>query len=130
MRDSRGGDFLDDDPLPGQPAGVEGAEYVVSTMHSAHPDLRFAIDDLVAEDDRVTIRWTLYGTNTGPLWPPADRRAGRAGGDRDFPVRRRSDHGALGGMEASSGVEALTKSGCLVGGLEASGDGSPARRSG
>jgi hypothetical protein len=25
------------------------------------------IDDLIAEDDRVTIRWTLHGTNTGPM---------------------------------------------------------------
>ena len=67
MRDLVVADFLDHDPLPGQPAGVEGAEYVVATMHGAHPDLRFSIDDLVAEGDRVTIRWTLRGTNTGPL---------------------------------------------------------------
>ena len=67
MRDLVIADFVDHDPLPGQPAGVDGAEYVVSTMHGAHPDLRFTIDDLVAEEDRVTIRWTLRGTNTGPL---------------------------------------------------------------
>jgi len=30
MRDLVVEDFLDHDPLPGQPAGVEGAEYVVS----------------------------------------------------------------------------------------------------
>src|SRR5215470_8889848 len=53
--------------LPGQPAGLDGAEYVVATMHGAHPDLRFTIDDLIAEGDRVTIRWTLHGTNTGPM---------------------------------------------------------------
>jgi steroid delta-isomerase-like uncharacterized protein len=65
-------DFLDHDPLPGQPAGGAGAEYVVSTMHTAHPDLHFSIEDLVAEGDRVTIRWTLRGTNTGALFgePP------------------------------------------------------------
>ena len=68
-------DFLDHDPLPGQPAGGAGGEYVVTTMHGAHPDLRFTIDDLVAEGDRVTIRWTLRGTNTGPLFgrPPSGR---------------------------------------------------------
>jgi predicted ester cyclase len=60
-------DFLDHDPLPGQPAGAAGGEYVVATMHGAHPDLRFTIDDLLAEGDRVTSRWTLRGTNTGPL---------------------------------------------------------------
>ena len=54
-----------------------GAEYVVSTMYGARPDLRFTIDDLIAEDDRVTIRWTLHGTNTGPC--SAGRRpAGRS----------------------------------------------------
>ena len=67
MRELMDPDFLDHDPLPGQPAGGAGGEYVVSTMHTAHPDLRFTIDDLVAEADRVTIRWTLRGTNTGPL---------------------------------------------------------------
>jgi predicted ester cyclase len=36
-------------------------------MYGAHPDLRFTIDDLIAEADRVTIRWTLHGTNTGPM---------------------------------------------------------------
>ena len=67
MRDVMAPDFLDHDPLPGQPAGAAGGEYVVSTMHTAHPDLQFTIDDLVAEADRVTIRWTMRGTNTGPL---------------------------------------------------------------
>jgi predicted ester cyclase len=69
-------DFLDHDPLPGQPAGRAAGEYVVRTMHTAQPDLRFTIDDLVAEGDRVTIRWRLHGTNTGPLLgrPPTGRR--------------------------------------------------------
>jgi len=44
MREVVAEDFLDHDPLPGQPAGVAGAEYVVATMHGAHPDLRFSID--------------------------------------------------------------------------------------
>jgi predicted ester cyclase len=68
-------DFRDHDPLPGQPAGDAGAQYVVETMHGAHPDLRFTIEDLMAEGDRVVIRWTLRGTNTGPLFgrPPTGR---------------------------------------------------------
>ena len=64
-------DFLDHDPLPGQPAGRDGAGYVVATMHGAHPDLRFAIDELMAEGDLVTVRWTMRGTNTGPLFGQA-----------------------------------------------------------
>jgi steroid delta-isomerase-like uncharacterized protein len=75
MRDLVAPDFLDHDPLPGQPAGAQGAEYVVTTMHGAHPDLRFTIDELVAEADRVVVRWTLRGTNTGPMFgrPPNGR---------------------------------------------------------
>jgi ketosteroid isomerase-like protein len=75
MRALMAPDFLDHDPLPGQPSGAEAGPYVVDTMHGAHPDLRFAIDDLVAEGDRVTIRWTLRGTQTGPLLgrPPSGR---------------------------------------------------------
>jgi predicted ester cyclase len=67
--------FRDHDPLPGQPAGAAAGAYVVDAMHGAQPDLRFAIDDLVAEGDRVTIRWTLRGTHTGPLLgrPPTGR---------------------------------------------------------
>lgn len=60
-------DWVDHDPLPGQPAGHEGAAYVVTTMHTAHPDLQFTLDDLLAVLDRVVVRWTLRGTNTGPM---------------------------------------------------------------
>lgn len=72
MRDLVAPEWFDHDPLPGQPPGTEGPVYVVSTMHAAHPDLRFTIDDLTAEADRVVIRWTLHGTNTGPMFgrPP------------------------------------------------------------
>jgi predicted SnoaL-like aldol condensation-catalyzing enzyme len=53
--------FLDHDPLPGQPQGADGGVYVVATMNRLHPGLRFTIHDLVAEGDRVSIRWTLHG---------------------------------------------------------------------
>lgn len=59
--------FVDHDPIPGQPAGLEGIDYVVATLRTAYPDLRFTVDDLVAEADRVAIRWTMRGTNTGPM---------------------------------------------------------------
>ncbi|QJY45507.1 ester cyclase [Pseudonocardia broussonetiae] len=60
-------DWVDHDPLPGQPPGRDGAAYVVSTMHTAHSDLRFTVDDLVAVADRVVVRWTLRGIHTGPM---------------------------------------------------------------
>ena len=101
MRELVSPDFLDHDPLPGQPAGGPGGEYVVKTMHGAHPDLRFTIDDLVAERDRVTIRWTLRGTNTGPLLgrPPSGRPV-EYSAIVDLPHRRRPARRALGRLEA------------------------------
>jgi predicted ester cyclase len=60
-------DWVDHDPLPGQAPGLDGAEYVIGMMHGAHPDVHFTIDDLLAEGDRVTIRFTLLGTNTRPF---------------------------------------------------------------
>lgn len=73
LRDLVAEQIIDHDPMPGQPAGVGGIEYVVSTLRTAQPDLRFTVDDLVAEADRVAIRWTLRGTNTGPMFgqPPS-----------------------------------------------------------
>ena len=77
-------------------------------MHTAHPDLRFTIDDLVAEADRVTIRWTLRGTNTGPLLgrPPSGEPVELVG-DRDLPDRRRQARGALGRLDAKSPVAVI-----------------------
>ena len=36
-----------------------------SWRHSAFPDGRFAVEDTIAEGDRVAVRWTFHGTNTG-----------------------------------------------------------------
>lgn len=60
-------DVVDHDPMPGQPSGVEGIRFVTTTLHTAYPDLRFSVDDIVAEADLVSVRWTMRGTNTGPM---------------------------------------------------------------
>lgn len=67
LRDLVDAEIIDHDPMPGQPAGVDGIDYVMSTLHTAQPDLRFVVDDLVAEADRVAVRWTMRGTNTGSM---------------------------------------------------------------
>lgn len=65
-------DFIDHHPIPGQPAGPEGIKWVNTTLHSWHSDAQFIIDDLIAEGDKVAIRWRLRGTNTGAVFgqPP------------------------------------------------------------
>jgi steroid delta-isomerase-like uncharacterized protein len=37
----------------------------MAIFHAAFPDLRFTIEDLVAEADKVVVRWTLHGTHRG-----------------------------------------------------------------
>ena len=68
-------DFVDHNPLPGQSPGPEGIKWVNMTLHNAHSDLRFIVDDVIAEGDKVVARWTLRGIHTGPMlgMPPSGR---------------------------------------------------------
>lgn len=36
-----------------------------AAIRSAVPDARYEVDDLIAEDDRVVVRWRLLGTHKG-----------------------------------------------------------------
>jgi predicted ester cyclase len=55
---------------PGTAPDTEGIEELRGAVHgfrSTFPDLHIALDQLVAEDDLVTARWTATGTHTGEL---------------------------------------------------------------
>jgi steroid delta-isomerase-like uncharacterized protein len=50
------------------PEGASGPQAFrdyYSTIRSAVPDARYVIDDLIAEGDRVVVRWRLLGTHQG-----------------------------------------------------------------
>jgi predicted ester cyclase len=47
------------------PTGVQGFWNFYSAIRSALPDARYAVDDLIAEGDRVVVRWRLLGTHEG-----------------------------------------------------------------
>lgn len=68
-------EFVDHNPLPGQPAGPAGIIWVIGILHDAHADLRCVVEDVIAEGDKVAVRWTLRGTNTGSMlgMPPSGR---------------------------------------------------------
>ena len=53
--------------LPGLPAGPEGTKQLVTVYRNAFPDLRFTIDEQIAEGDKVVTRWTGYGTHKAEL---------------------------------------------------------------
>jgi steroid delta-isomerase-like uncharacterized protein len=60
-------DLLDHNPLQGQPPGMEGLKFMVGGLRQGYPDMRFEVDPLVAQGDKVVGRWTMTATNTGPL---------------------------------------------------------------
>src|SRR5262245_43394849 len=70
-------DFVDHAAPPGFAPGREGAKQVFSMYRSAFPDFRLAIEDLIAEDDKVVARWVTQGTHQGELMgiPPTGKLA-------------------------------------------------------
>jgi steroid delta-isomerase-like uncharacterized protein len=57
-------DYVEHDPLPGQGEGRDGVLDRFSMISGALAP-RFTIDDVVAEGDRVVVRWTNTGTQVG-----------------------------------------------------------------
>jgi C-1 hydroxylase len=56
--------------------GLEAVKEIVAGFMGAFPDLRFEIDDIVAEGDRVSTRMTAYATNAGSyMGAPATGKA-------------------------------------------------------
>ena len=55
--------------------GTEGTKKYASTVIAAVSDRKLVHDDIFAKGDKVLVRWTLSGTNTGPLFgnPPTGK---------------------------------------------------------
>jgi steroid delta-isomerase-like uncharacterized protein len=47
--------------------GVENIEQHITSCRSAFPDLRFTIEDMIAERNEVVVHWTVRGTHKGPF---------------------------------------------------------------
>lgn len=50
--------------------GLEAVKQYTAGMHSAFPDFFLRMDDVIAEGDRVAVRWSMGGTHTVPLMTP------------------------------------------------------------
>lgn len=72
------------DVPPGTPPGPAGAKQYVGGAYKRFPDIHVAIEDLIAEDDRVVVRnhWTGTDSKSGQriefrgivIWRIADRQ--------------------------------------------------------
>ncbi len=58
-------DSVDHTPAPGQVAGPEGVKRDFARIRAAFPDWRQEIEDVIAEDDMVVVRWRSSGTHSG-----------------------------------------------------------------
>src|SRR4051812_27646897 len=55
---------------PAFPEGIRGPEGIMQMtgmFHAAFPDLHYSPLDLVAEADKVAVRWSASGTHHGPF---------------------------------------------------------------
>jgi predicted ester cyclase len=62
------------------PAGPDGFRFVFKMLCSTFPDQHIAVDDIIGEGDKVVVRSTFSGTQTGPLmgFPPTGKRCTQA----------------------------------------------------
>jgi steroid delta-isomerase-like uncharacterized protein len=73
-------DYEEHDPLPGQRTGLEGLKDRIKILIDGL-DPYFTIEDVIAEGDKVVVRWTNSGTNVGDfLGIPATGRSFRTAG--------------------------------------------------
>lgn len=57
--------FTSHDWPEGGPTGPGAFRDYYSAIRSAIPDARYEVDDLIAEGDRVVVRWRMLGTHKG-----------------------------------------------------------------
>jgi steroid delta-isomerase-like uncharacterized protein len=80
------GDIVVHGAAPGQDLhGTAALTQFYSALRAAFPDLRFTIEDQIAEGDRVVTRWSARGTHLGEFEgiPPTGKTAAIGGVDID-----------------------------------------------
>lgn len=70
-------EYVDHAAPPGAPAGLEGVKAIFGMFRGAFPDVKFTIDEMVAEGDIVATRVHGEGTQNGPFMgvPPSGKHA-------------------------------------------------------
>ena len=58
-------DYVDHSPSHPSLPGPENLKLAVAEWRVAFPDTRNVIEDMVAEGDKVAVRWTTYATHRG-----------------------------------------------------------------
>ena len=81
-------DYVEHQPIPGQPDGREGLKWAYKTFNDPFPDLVFDFQDVIAEGDLVVGRGIGSGHNTASFMGiPATGKAVRWSGTRLFRMK-------------------------------------------
>eukprot|EP01035_Chromulina_nebulosa_P056583 gene56583-77539_t len=64
--------------VPGQPeplAGPKGYLMIIAMMRSGFPDIQWTIEEMITENDKVAVRFTMSGTHQGTFFgvPATDK---------------------------------------------------------
>ena len=82
--------YVSYEPTSGEVRGIEGAKQFAATYREAFPDLQNTIEDMVAEGDKVVVRFRGRGTHQGEteaFGPPTGKRMEMTG----ITIKRLSD---------------------------------------
>ena len=62
-------------PDPRPVVGPQGVKDHLTSLKGAFPDLVFDVEDTIADDEQIVLRWTARGTNTGDYFgmPPTGK---------------------------------------------------------
>ena len=55
------------DPWDGQTLDQEGFKKRLKISRMPFPDIQFEISEMVEQDNRIAVSWTMRGTNSGPM---------------------------------------------------------------
>ena len=74
-------DYVLRNPGVAEVRGIEALKELVTAYRAAFPDLRYTVEDLIAEGDKVAARWKVEGTHRGEMMgiPPTGKQAAVTG---------------------------------------------------
>jgi len=88
------------DPVfPSLTSGADNMRNHIESCRRGFPDLKFRIDDTIAERNEVVLHWTATGTHSGPflgMQPTTGRRPSRAPPSSGSKVTRSPRNGRTG----------------------------------
>jgi steroid delta-isomerase-like uncharacterized protein len=113
--------FHDPSVPGGKFTGPEGMRQFVQIYRGAFPDVHLTINDVIAEGDKVVIRWTATGTHKGELMgiAPTGKRVTVTGCDIDVyqsgkVVEVWASYDMLGMLQALGVVPSLAPAGATA----------------